>query len=58
MQTIISREVNTLNPAVITVGSIHGGTAQNIIPEEVKIRGIIRSMSKEDRAFVKERLKI
>ena len=39
------------------MGSIHGGTAQNIIPEEVKIRGIIRSMSKEDRAFVKERLK-
>ena len=57
MQTIISREVNTLNPVVITVGSIHGGTAQNIIPEEVKIRGIIRSMNKEDRAFVKERLK-
>ncbi|MBU5453890.1 M20 metallopeptidase family protein [Caproiciproducens sp. MSJ-32] len=55
-QTIISREINTLNPAVITVGSIHGGTAKNIIPEEVKISGIIRTMSKEDRSFVKERM--
>jgi len=56
IQTIISREINTLNPAVITVGSIHGGTAKNIIPEEVKISGIIRTMSKEDRSFVKERM--
>jgi len=56
MQTIRSREINTMNPAVITVGSIHGGTAPNVIPEEVKISGIIRTMSKEDRAFVKERI--
>ena len=56
LQTIVSREINTSNPAVITVGSIHGGTAQNIIPEEVTISGIIRTMSKEDRTFAKERL--
>lgn len=56
LQTIVSREINTANPAVITVGSIHGGTAQNIIPEEVEISGIIRTMSKEDRVFAKERL--
>ncbi|VYU26608.1 amidohydrolase [Clostridium tertium] len=56
LQTIVSREINTANPAVITVGSIHGGTAQNIIPEEVTISGVIRTMSKEDRAFAKERL--
>lgn len=56
LQTIVSREINTANPAVITVGSIHGGTAQNIIPEEVEISGIIRTMSKEDRGFAKERL--
>lgn len=56
LQTIVSREINTSNPAVITVGSIHGGTAQNIIPEEVIISGIIRTMSKEDRIFAKERL--
>ena len=57
LQTIVSREINTSNPAVITVGSIHGGTAQNIIPEEVVISGVIRTMSKEDRAFAKERLR-
>ncbi|MCF0147403.1 MAG: amidohydrolase [Clostridium sp.] len=57
LQTIVSREINTANPAVITVGSIHGGTAQNIIPEEVVISGVIRTMSKEDRAFAKERLR-
>lgn len=57
LQTIVSREINTANPAVITVGSIHGGTAQNIIPEEVVISGIIRTMSKEDRAFAKDRLR-
>jgi amidohydrolase len=56
MQTIVSREINTMNPTVITVGSIHGGTAKNIIPDEVEISGIIRTMSKEDRAFVKKRL--
>lgn len=56
LQTIVSREINTSNPAVITIGSIHGGTAQNIIPEEVTISGIIRTMSKEDRIFAKERL--
>lgn len=57
LQTIVSREMNTANPAVITVGSIHGGTAQNIIPEEVVISGVIRTMSKEDRNFAKERLR-
>lgn len=56
LQTIVSREINTSNPAVVTVGSIHGGTAQNIIPEKVIISGIIRTMSKEDRTFAKERL--
>lgn len=56
LQTIVSREINTSNPAVITVGSIHGGTAQNIIPADVTISGIIRTMSKEDREFAKERL--
>ncbi|MBD7913778.1 amidohydrolase [Clostridium sp. Sa3CUN1] len=56
LQTIVSREINTSNPAVITVGSIHGGTAQNIIPAEVTISGIIRTMSKGDRGFAKERL--
>ncbi|WP_300381993.1 M20 family metallopeptidase [Clostridium sp.] len=56
LQSIISREINSLNPAVITVGSINGGTAQNIIPEEVEVKGIIRTLNKEDRAFAVKRL--
>ncbi|MGL4106509.1 M20 metallopeptidase family protein [Clostridium sp. LP20] len=56
LQTIVSREVPSLNPAVITVGSIHGGTAQNIIPEEVNISGIIRTTTKEDREYVVKRV--
>ena len=56
LQTIISREIPPTDPAVITVGSIHGGTAQNIIPEEVELRGIIRTMKTEHREYVKKRL--
>ena len=36
LQTIVSREINPTDPAVVTVGSIHGGTKHNIIPAEVK----------------------
>lgn len=57
LQTIVSREISAVNPAVITVGSFHGGTAQNIIPEEVELAGIIRTMTVEDRAFACRRLK-
>lgn len=57
LQTIISRELPPVDPGVITIGYIHGGTAQNIIPEEVKIGGIIRTMKTEHRAYVKKRLR-
>lgn len=43
LQTIVSREVNPLEPAVLTVGSIHGGTASNIIPEQVRLLLSIRA---------------
>ena len=42
LQTIPSREINPLEPAVITVGSIHGGTVHNIIPDEVKMQLTVR----------------
>lgn len=57
LQSIVSREIKPVNPAVVTIGSIHGGTAQNIIPNEVKLGGIIRTMTNEDREFAKARLK-
>jgi len=56
LQNIVSREIPPTDPAVITIGSIHGGTAQNIIPEEVIISGIIRTMKSEHREYIKNRL--
>ena len=47
LQTIISRENSPLDPAVVTVGSIHGGTRYNIIPDEVNLQLTVRSY-KED----------
>ena len=44
LQTIVSRENNPADPAVITVGSIHGGSAWNIIPDQVKLQLTIRSL--------------
>lgn len=57
LQTIVSREIAPVNPSVITVCSINGGTAQNVIPEEVEITGIIRTLTKEDREYVVRRFK-
>jgi len=42
LQTIVSRELSPLDPAVVTVGSIHGGTTHNIIPDEVDLQLTIR----------------
>ncbi len=57
LQNIVSREISPHNPSVITVGKFCGGTAPNIIPEEVVLEGIIRTLNKEDRAYVINRLK-
>ena len=43
LQTIVSREVKPGDPAVVTVGSIHGGTKSNIIPDEVRLQLTLRS---------------
>jgi len=43
LQTLVSREVNPLDPAVVTVGSIHGGTKSNIVPDDVKLQLTVRS---------------
>jgi hippurate hydrolase len=47
LQTIVSRETDPLESAVVTVGSIHGGTKHNIIPDEVKLQLTVRSFSDE-----------
>lgn len=45
LQTIVSREISALEPIVVTVGSIHGGTRPNIIPDEVKMELTLRYYS-------------
>lgn len=49
LQTIVSREISPLDPAVVTVGSIHGGTKHNIIPDEVRLQLTLRSYREEVR---------
>ncbi|HEY4138346.1 MAG TPA: M20/M25/M40 family metallo-hydrolase, partial [Casimicrobiaceae bacterium] len=45
LQTIVSREISPFDPAVVTVGSIHGGTKNNIIPDEVQLQLTVRSFT-------------
>jgi amidohydrolase len=47
IQTIVSRQIPPQDPAVVTVGAIHGGTKRNIIPDEVKMNLTIRSFNDE-----------
>ncbi len=49
LQTIVSREVTPGDPAVVTVGSIHGGAKSNIIPDEVRLQLTLRSYTEEVR---------
>jgi len=52
LQTIVSREVSPLDSAVVTVGSIHGGTKRNIIPDEVHLYLTVRTYKDETRRKV------
>jgi amidohydrolase len=55
MQTIVSRNIEPIDSAVVTFGTIHSGTAFNIIPETVELSGTIRTFSQKIHDFVKER---
>jgi len=57
LQTIISREIPPLEPAVLTVGSIHGGTKHNIIPNEVVLQCTLRTYSDEVRSQIIDAIK-
>ena len=56
LQTIVSRENSPLDPAVVTVGAIHGGTRYNIIPDEVKLQLTVRAYKEEVRQRILERI--
>ena len=57
LQTIVSRETSPTDPAVVTVGSIHGGSKHNIIPNEVKLQLTLRSYTDEVRLHTIEAIK-
>lgn len=57
LQNIISREIDPLRPALISIGRIHGGTAVNIIPEKVLLEGTVRAYHQDVRDFIEKRLK-
>ncbi|SME93636.1 M20 metallopeptidase family protein [Desulfovibrio gilichinskyi] len=57
LQTIVSRELSPLSPAVVTVGSIHGGTRANIIPEEVVMELTSRFFDAESRNRIMNAIK-
>jgi hippurate hydrolase len=52
LQTIVSRETNPVEPVVITIGSIHGGTRGNVIPDEVRLELSVRTYTLEMRTRV------
>lgn len=57
LQTILSRNVNIAeNPAVVTIGAIHGGIRHNIIPEKVEMIGTIRTFGDEQQSLVHDRI--
>jgi amidohydrolase len=57
MQTLVSRGVDPLESAVVTVGKIHAGTAFNIIPETATLEGTVRTLNEQVRDTIKQRMK-
>lgn len=57
LQSIISRSVNPLEPAVLTIGKLNAGTAFNIIPGEAFFTGTVRTTSKEAEDIIEDRMK-
>jgi hippurate hydrolase len=57
LQSVVSRETDPLKSLVVTVASIHGGEASNVIPAFVKLTGTVRTLLPETRDFAEKRLK-
>jgi len=56
LQTLISRETSPFSPAVVTVASVHSGTAFNIIPEQATLLGTMRAFTKEHQQYLARRV--
>lgn len=57
LQTLVSRELKPIDAGVVTVGSIHGGTKHNVIPDKVELQLTVRSYTDEARATLLEGIK-
>jgi amidohydrolase len=57
LQTIVSRNVNPHDPAVLSITQIHAGSAYNVIPGEARLCGTVRAFSDEVRALIRERMR-
>jgi len=58
LQSIVSRNVDPFDQAVVTVGVFHGGTRYNVIPDTVRLEGTVRTFSEEVRQLVYEKIKL
>jgi amidohydrolase len=56
LQTLVSREVNPLRQAVVTIGNLHAGAVRNIIPEEAIMEGTVRTFDEEVRQTLARRI--
>jgi len=56
LQQVVARNVNPFQPAVVTIGMIQGGSAHNVIPDEVSFVGTVRTMDPELRRLMPERI--
>jgi amidohydrolase len=54
LQTMVTRRFDVFDPVVITVGSLHAGTAKNVIPDDARFSGTVRTLSAGNRAAIKE----
>ena len=57
LQTIVSRNVDPHEPAVLSITQIHAGSAYNVIPGEAKLCGTVRAFSDEVRVLIRERMR-
>lgn len=57
LQSIVSRSIDPLEAAVVTIGSLHAGSAANIIPDEAELVGTMRSFTEEVRETLRTRLR-
>jgi amidohydrolase len=56
LQSIVARSVDPMEPAVVTVGSLHAGSAPNVIPDEARMHGTLRSFREDVRVLLRERV--